>query len=348
MKPGQQPRDDPRKEHPAHRDLDRGGIDHHDDRGRNEDAQRTRVTDHASGEFLGIAHLPHPRDHDRPDGHHRRRGRPGKRREKHTGEDTGNRQPAGQMPDTGDGKADDPLRHAAGGHETGREDKERDGQQGEMPFERFEKRPRDRGQRAFGIRSAGRALRTGPSDTAIGTPISRRPITMPKRMTTSIRHLPLAWHVRTLQVRPSTSWLATRRSTSPRQICTATCAKPDNQQQHRQRQDDIRDHLGQLFVAFAVIDQVFEESKEADHRHVLHLVERLWLRAQLCRTRSGNQRPDVGGRSAKRQPSSHRRLSAASSENTRQQATEISAMIRAVAGRYHVDDRIHPQMRRVS
>ena len=110
---GEQAGDDAGQKHAADRDVDGGGVDHHDDRGRDQNAERAGIADDAGGEFLGVADLAHAGDHDGADGDHGRRRRAGQGGEQHAGEDAGDREPALKMTDAGDGEADDALGDAA-------------------------------------------------------------------------------------------------------------------------------------------------------------------------------------------------------------------------------------------
>ena len=186
--------------------------------------KRARVTDHASGEFLGVARLAHGRDHDGSNGHHGRRGRPGQGREHHAGKDPCNGQTALEVPDAGDGKADDPLRHAACRHERRGEDEERNCQKGEMPLEGFKQGAGHRGQRAVGIdqQEQGRAEAKGHRDRH---PDQHQADDHGKEKNHFHQFSPSVARARASSISSSTSWLATSRSALPCQMRTAACAK---------------------------------------------------------------------------------------------------------------------------
>ena len=143
----QKARDHTCKEHTAHGDFHRRGINHHHDGRRDQNTQGACVTDHTGGEFLGVAHLTHACDHDGANRHNSRRRGTGESCKHHAGKHTRNGQTAGQMPHAGDGEADDAARHTTCGHERACQNEEGDRQQGEMPFKGFKQRARHGGQR---------------------------------------------------------------------------------------------------------------------------------------------------------------------------------------------------------
>ena len=100
---------------------------------------------------LGIADLAHAGDHDRADGDHGGRRRARQRREQHAGEHRGDRQPALEMADAGDGEADDAARHTAGRHEGRGQDEERDGEQRVVAVEGVEQGLGDRAERGLRV-----------------------------------------------------------------------------------------------------------------------------------------------------------------------------------------------------
>ncbi len=67
----QQPRNNPRKEHPSNGHIRRRGIDHHHNRWWNQYPERSGNRDNPRPELFGIADLLHPCDHNRTNRHHR-------------------------------------------------------------------------------------------------------------------------------------------------------------------------------------------------------------------------------------------------------------------------------------
>ncbi len=97
--------------------LGGGGVDHHHDRWRDEDAQGPGIADDPRAEGARIAGADHAGHGDRADRRHCRRRRTGQRGEQHAGKHRSDRQAAADMPDAGIGEVDQAPRHATGGHD---------------------------------------------------------------------------------------------------------------------------------------------------------------------------------------------------------------------------------------
>ncbi len=122
MMPGNDARDEQR----ADRRVGGDRIHHHDDRRRDQDAERTRGRDDARAEARRKALLDHRRQDDRADRDDGRRRTAGHRGEQRAGHDAGEPEPAGPVPDHRRGEVDHPPRDAAVGEEVAGEDEERD------------------------------------------------------------------------------------------------------------------------------------------------------------------------------------------------------------------------------
>ena len=103
----------------------RDAVDHHDDRGRDQDAQRAARRDRRRGEAVGVAELPHRRD--RHPAHRDRRcdRRAADRREAAAGDDGRHAEAAAVVADEGLRGAEELLRDAGARDQVAHEDEER-------------------------------------------------------------------------------------------------------------------------------------------------------------------------------------------------------------------------------
>ena len=124
----QQARDDAGHEQGAdrHRAAGRERVDHRVVRGRDQERLQRARDRHVDGEEPRVALLDHLRDHHRADRGGVGDGRPRDAAEHRRGEDVHEREAAADEADEDPGEVDDPLRHAALGHDAAGEDEERD------------------------------------------------------------------------------------------------------------------------------------------------------------------------------------------------------------------------------
>ena len=122
----QQARHDAGHEQGSDRGIGRDAVQHQDDRGRQQDAERAGCGDDAGAEALRIAVFDHGRQDDRADRDHGRDTGAGNGGEQCRGRDTSQAQATRPMADQGRGEGDHAPSDAAARQERARQDKERD------------------------------------------------------------------------------------------------------------------------------------------------------------------------------------------------------------------------------
>ena len=109
----------------ADRGVGGDAVQHQNDRGRHQDAERAGGRDHADAEPPGIAVLDHGRHHDRADRHHGGDARSRNRREHRAGRDAGEAKTARKVTDQRGRERDHAARDAAPGQEGAGKDEKR-------------------------------------------------------------------------------------------------------------------------------------------------------------------------------------------------------------------------------